>query len=205
MRKKSNYTGGLNSVHKRGFPGLILFLCGFLLGNLLPNVFWRMDLRRKTMSSLYLLGTFADKKISGTEYLKEILRMRGSVYFLCAVCGFSVFGVPLAVVGTILFGMGMGTLLAMSVLEFGFQGGMVGLALLFPQYLLYVPITLHLMDWVYELSMDSWRSKGLFPGKIGSYGITVLLGAGGYLGGILLECYVNPRVIEKIIELLKIF
>lgn len=204
MRKKEKRTesGGRRTG---GFPALILFMSGFLAGSLLPNIFWRMEWRRMTMSALYLLDAFARGSVSGKAYLKEILYMRGSVWILCAVCGFSVFGVPVAVVTAVLAGAGVGALLAMSVLEFGFSGGLVGLALLFPQYLLYIPALLFLLGDCYDLSLGVWKNRGIFPAKAGSCGVTALLGGLATMGGILLECYVNPSVVEAVMKVLKIF
>lgn len=194
-----------NKIRKTGLPALVLFLCGFLAGTLVPNILWRMEWQQKTMASIYLICAFADRGVSGTEYLKEVLRMRGSVYFLCAVCGFSVFGAPLAVIGVFLLGTEIGALLAMSILQFGFAGGMLGIGLLFPQYLVYIPVTLAGLARVYDVSLGIWKNKGLFPRKVGGYTLEIFLGAVLYSGGILLECYVNPWIVEKILELTDFF
>ena len=72
---------------KNNFPALILFLCGFLAGNLLPNVLWKIKWQQKTMASVYFLSTFTTGQITGTEYLKEILKYRGSLFLVSAICG----------------------------------------------------------------------------------------------------------------------
>lgn len=190
---------------KSGLPALTLFMTGFLLGNLTPNFLWKLEYHQKTITSLYLISTLADRGITGTDYLKEILRLRGSTYLLCAVCSFSVFGVPLAVAGTLFLGFQTGILLAVSILEFGFSGGLVGLGLLFPQYLLYFPITLLLLSWVYDLSLDIWKNKTAFPKGSGAYALKFLLGALAYTAGIFMECFLNPWFVTRILELTKIF
>lgn len=187
------------------FPGVILVLCGFLAGNILPDVLWKLKWQQKTMASVYLISTFIHQGVSGTEYLKEILKFRGSIYILTALCGFSVFGVPLAVAEALLLGVKTGTLMSMSVLQFGFAGGLVGLGLLMPQYLIYVPVTLFLLNKVWELSYGIWKNKGLFPEKCGWYLITIFWGALIYSVGILMECYLNPWITEKILNFVKIF
>lgn len=190
---------------KTGFPALILFMIGFLVGNLLPNLLWRLEWRQKTISSLYLINTFANKAISGREYLKEVLRYRGSFYLLSAVCGFSIFGAPLAVISTLLFGLQIGILLTMPILEFGFSGGLVGAGLLFPQYLIYIPVTLFLMTRVYNTSSEIWKSKAPYPKNPWHYTLSILAGAALYMLGILSECYLNPYLTQKVLELTKIF
>ena len=84
---------------KTRFPALILFLCGFLAGNLIPNILWKIKWQQKTLASIYFLSIFAAGNISGTEYLKELIKIRGSLFILSVLCGFSIFGVPLAVSG----------------------------------------------------------------------------------------------------------
>ncbi|MDO5361063.1 MAG: stage II sporulation protein M [Eubacteriales bacterium] len=195
----------INSDRKKGFPGLVLFLGGFLLGNLIPNILWKMEWQQKTIASVYLLEIFVDRGISGREYLLELLRMRGSYYILCTICGCSVFGVPVAVAGTILFGAELGSLFAMSVLSFGLSGGLVWIGLLLPQYLIYVPVTLCFMSWIFELSFGIWKNRGIFPEKAGRFAGKVILGALIYMGGIFLECYVNPWVTEKILGFADLF
>ena len=101
---------------KRKFPALILFLLGFLAGNLIPNLIWKMKWRQKTWTSIYFLSTFAGKNISGTEYLTEILKYRGCYYLLNVICGFSVFGAPLAVLTLLLSGLYTGMIMAASIL-----------------------------------------------------------------------------------------
>ena len=175
------------------------------MGILLPNILWKLEWRQKTAASLYLIGAFAEKTASGYEYLGEVLKIRGSLYLLAAFCGISVFGVPLAVTGILLMGFQTGILLAMSVLEFGLQGGLIGAGLLFPQYLIYLPCIFYLMNQVYRQSMEIWRSRGLFPEKISEYVVRLFLCGIVYFAGILLEAYCNPVVVEVLMKSLKIF
>ena len=187
------------------FPAVILFLCGFLLGTLLPNVLWRMEWQQKTMASVYLLSAFAGRSVSGREFFLEVLRMRGSYFLLSVLCGFSVFGVPLAVVGILLLGGEIGALLTMSILQFGLAGGAVGLGLLLPQYLIYLPVTMYVMALVYEQSLDIWKNRGIFPQKAYNYSLRVCGAGVVYFAGILLESFLNPWVVENILGRLKFF
>lgn len=183
-------------VSKGTLPVLQLFLTGFLLGILLPNVIWKLEWRQKTLASVYLLGTFAGKSMDVQEYFKYVLKMRGSVFAVAALCGISVFGVPLAVLGTLGQGMEIGLLLTMSILQFGLAGGAVGAGLLLPQYLLYVPAVCYLLYLVYLQSMELWKNRGLLPQRIYWYVMRVILAGCIYFGGILLEVYCNPWVFE---------
>lgn len=181
---------------KGTLPVVRLFVTGFLLGTLIPNVIWKMEWRQKTLASVYLLGTFAEKSMGGQEYLLYVLKMRGSVFLVAGLCGLSVFGVPLAVLGTVLQGVEIGMLLTMSILQFGLAGGAIGAGLLLPQYLLYIPAVCYLLFMVYLQSMEIWKNRGLFPQKVYGYLLQVFLAGAVYFGGILLEVYCNPWVFQ---------
>lgn len=190
---------------EREFPAGILLCGGFLLGVLLPNIIWKLQWRQDTVASLYLLYQFADRNVSGWEYFLEVLRMRGGYVLLCVLCGFSVFGVPLAFLGMLMTGVEIGALLAVSVLQFGLAGGAVGLGLLFPQYLLYLPFYVYLMELVYQQSRDIWKNRGIFPEHVSGYlgrALVILL---AFLGGILLETFINPFVVEKLMQNINFF
>ena len=62
-----------NRTGTKKFPALILFLLGFLAGNLIPNIIWKAKWQQKTWASVYFLSTFAGKNTGNIEYLKEIL------------------------------------------------------------------------------------------------------------------------------------
>lgn len=199
MRKKIR-------LHKKGhFPAGWIFLAGFLAGVLLPNIMWKMELYQKTAASVYLIGVFSDSSVNSRDYLLQVLRMRGSLYLLAVFCGISVFGVPLAVAGLFITGVQTGMLLAMSVLQFGLQGGLIGAGLLFPQYLVYLPCLFYLMSQVYVQSLEIWHNKGIFPRGVSEYVLRISLCGAVYVLGILLEVFCNPMVVEILLRSLKIF
>ena len=112
-----------NRTGTKKFPALILFLFGFLAGNLIPNIIWKAKWQQKTWASVYFLSTFAGKNTGNIEYLKEILKYRGVFYLLNIICGFSIFGAPLAVITLLGSGLYAGMIMTVSILEFGFAGG----------------------------------------------------------------------------------
>lgn len=188
-----------------GFPSAVLFLTGFLIGMLLPNLIWRMQWHQETIASFYLIGAFAGKDNLGEEYWWEVFRRRGGYFVLCALCGLSVFGAPLAVLSMMGMGVVVGAVLTMSILQFGFIGGVAGISLLFPHYVVYLPVMMYFCRQVFEQSRDIWKNYGLLPKKISRYAMQIS-GAGIlYMGGILLEVFVNPWMVEKILKLLKFF
>lgn len=193
------------SMKKRKFPSCILFLSGFLAGNLLPNIFWKLKWQQTTLSSVYFLSIFTNSNITGNEYLKELIKCRGSLMALTVICGFSVFGAPLAVLEVIAMGFYIGVILSISILEFGFIGGFVGMAFLLPQYLFYIPVFLYTTEQVWGVSAGIWKNRGLFPQKVGRYFLRLAPMMAVYALGILSECYINPWIVEKMLVHIKIF
>lgn len=189
---------------KRKFPALILFMLGFLSGNLIPNIIWKIEWQQKTWASIYFLCTFAGKDISGLEYLMEILRYRGSFYLLNVLCGFTVFGAPMSIITLLGVGVHTGTIMAVSILEFGFTGGIIGMGLLLPQYLFYIPSWLYLAEQEWKKSSEIWQNKGLMYGETGKYLKNMGIAFAGYFPGILIECFINPWIINRILEYIKI-
>lgn len=181
-----------------------LFLAGFLLGVLIPNILWKIQWQQKAIMSMYLLGTFTNGEISGFDYLLQVLRIRGSCFLLAFFCGLSVFGVPFAVLGILFAGVKIGALLSIAILQFGLFGGVIGIGLLFPQYCVYLPVGAVLFSFVYAQSLEVWKNKGLLSVKVYKYCGRAFLLAIIYMLGILLEVYCNPMIVEILVENLKI-
>ena len=173
-----------------------LMIIGFLVGILLPNIIWKLEWRQKTLASAYLLAAFEGKNLAEFDYFQYVLRMRGSMFLIMALCGISVFGVPLSVLAALFQGAGIGLILTISILQFGLAGGAMGAGLLLPQYLLYVPAFGYLLSAIYQQSLDIWRNKELFPQRIYRYLFEVFLAGIVYMTGIFLEAYCNPWVFE---------
>lgn len=188
-----------------GFQGGVLFLLGFLVGTVLPNLLWKMQWKQETVHVFYLLGAFAGEDVSGKEYFLQVLAQRGGWLFICMLCGFSVFGVPVSVLTMLGEGIKTGAILSMSILQFGFVGGAAGLALLFPHEIVYLIVFFYFMRQVYNLSLNCWKGRGLFPQGISGYCLGFLRWGILYMGGILLEIYVNPWFVKETVKFLDFF
>lgn len=193
-------------IYEKGkLPVYWLFVAGFLGGVLLPNLIWKFEWHQKTAASVYLLSAIADKSLEKGEYFLRVLKMRGSEFLISAFCGVSIFGVPLAVMGALYMGFQTGLLLTVSILQFGLQGGLVGAGAMFPQYLLYFPCFFWLFRLMYRQSLEIWRNRGLLLPEVSGYVMGALLCGGGILGGMVLEAWCNPPVMEVLMRSLKLF
>lgn len=194
---------------KGGFILTIFFLLGFLAGMLLPNMAWRLKWRKNTLTSYYLLSSLATESIVGKEYFLTVLSTRGSWFLFCALCGFSIFGLPLAIVWVAGMGVTLGAILTMSILQFGFAGGLLGLGMLLPHYFFYFPASFVQAALMIRQSGKLWKGSYGNSGSIKEAaslwwpeGLTAVL---LWFGGILAESFLNPLVIKKIMETMKFF
>ena len=189
---QGEYMENLLSIKKKSFfPGLTLLLAGFLAGMLIPNFIYRFSWKQQAFSAVYLLETYGKTEAGGIDYLLQILWMRGGIFFLSLICGFTVFGVPMV--------------FSMSILQFGLTGGAVAAALLFPHYLIYLPLWNSVYQMVYRESVGIWRNHGIFPQKVSAYLLKALLYTALYGAGILLEWRINPWILNKILDFSKFF
>lgn len=195
----------LGTKTKSYFPGLALLMTGFLAGLLIPNLVFRFSWKQQAFSAIYLLTTYGKTGTAGISYLIEILWMRGGFFFLSLLCGFTVFGVPIAVAAMLAIGLGLGMVFSMSVLQFGLTGGAVAVALLFPHYLIYLPVWNAVCQMGYKESMGIWRNHGIFPQKVSKYFLRTLCYTVGYGVGIFLEWRINPWILGKILDFAKFF
>lgn len=195
----------IRKYKKTYFPAVWIYSGSFLLGILLPNIIWKTAWNQKAAASIYLLSIFAGKDLEEQEYFIQVLKMRASIFILAALCGITVFGVVIAIAGLLGSGLLLGMVLTMSVLEFGIPGCAVGIGLVFPQYIFYIPCMLLLFTEIYRQSLETWKNQGRMAADITGYTGRILLCGLGYSLGILLEIYCNPRVMEFLMKNISIF
>ena len=184
------------TYQRKGLPVYGIFLAGFLIGVLLPNFMWRFEWSQKTTASMYLLTAFSDRALEKKEYFFYVLKTRGSLFLIASLCGVSVFGVPLAVIGMLYMGLQAGMLLTLSVLQFGLQGGLIGAGAMFPQYLLYFPCFFYLLNLVYVQSLEIWKNRGLLLPDVSDYFLRVIICACIFAGGMLCLLYTSDAADE---------
>ena len=195
----------IRKYKKTYFPAVWIYSGSFLLGILIPNIIWKTAWNQKAAASIYLLSIFAGKDLEDQKYFIQVLKMRASIFILAALCGITVFGVVIAIVGLLGSGLLLGMVLTMSVLEFGIPGCAVGIGLVFPQYIFYIPGMLLLFTEIYRQSLETWKNQGRMSADITGYTGRILLCGLGYSLGILLEIYCNPKVMEFLMKNISIF
>lgn len=193
---------------KRSIEGnlfLILFFTGFTVGIVFLNLWWNRQISSVEAGGLYLLSTSWSGDLDSREYLLRLIKCRGVWAASLAISGITIFGVPVAVLGTLGLGFFTGGVLTLGLMELGLKGGALAFGFLFPQYLVYIPVLLILGQMIYQISMSSWKTMAIPAGEYKRHLVTIMFLLALYAVGILLENYVNPWVVNFLIKKLNIF
>ena len=133
-------------------------------------------------------------------YLWEVFQKRGSIFLLTALSGLTSFGIPWVIILTLFCGLECGLFVTLSILEFGFRGGLLGIGFYFPQLFLYLPVLFAGAELVWRQSGKIWNNHGLYPRATYRY----LIKTAGLLViftiGMLLEAWLNPYFMQILIK-----
>lgn len=182
-----------------------VFLLGLAVGILIPNIFPENAVKMNGLSDILLLQKYLGEPITGKDYFLYLLRQRGWGYVLGAVFGVSIFGVPMGLSWMFALGFYVGFLLTSTLLAGGLGGFLVGLGLLLPQYLVYVPASMLLFDFSFQMSVGCWRGNDYTWRDYRRYSLVMLGLIFLIVAGFALESFVNPALVKFLLERLKIF
>lgn len=183
----------------------LLFVAGLILGVVLPNLLWKTELEENGLPGLYLLTRISRELPANPEYFFYVLKARGTVHLLIMLCGLSVLGLPVSVVAGVWLGFLMGTVLTVSLLEFGMEGLLLAGSLFIPQYIIYVPVSLALYQRSFQCSVKCWKNQRLTQQERREYGTFCALAGLLLAAGMALESYINPILVEMVTGRLHFF
>lgn len=168
------------------FDFLACFLAGILLANLLDA-----DIFQENGSlTRYYLKQFQYSCVQSQELLWHVCGNRLTLFLALLVLGSIPRGKLTHAVFVAWSGFAYGYFCVMALCGFGAKGLLLCLLALFPQFLFYVPVYLGLV----ELS-ERRRERKRFR-----YLLAVLLLLAGLSAGMLLESYINPIILQKILK-----
>lgn len=175
---------------------LILFFTGLMLGIFIPGFYLKDALKISGIADILLLGKYLGEPYAGNQYFLYLLQRRGSLFVMEALLGISVFGVPMGLLVSAVTGFYLGLILSATLISGGLWGFLMGIMLLFPHELIYVPAGLMLSECSYTMSMGCWRNARYTWNDNRRYfllslGLLLVL-----LAGIFFEAYVNPAVLK---------
>lgn len=195
-------------MHKEKTSWLFVFMTGFVIGVLLINFWDKAENAEEGLVSLYTLERLKYFEIDNGKLFWYVLEERLKVLFLLALLSTTILGIATIYCYMAWLGLSLGALLATMTLRFGIKGTLLFGACAFPHYLIYVPLTVFFIRWCYGLCV-----KIHFPHKDynGIYGnrkqqivrwfLQLAFLILGLFLGILLECYISPLFLHKIIKI----
>lgn len=186
-------------------PVLLAFLTGLLVGAVLPNLFEEAAWKMNGLSDLMLLHRCLSDGMDSRGLFLYLLTKRGSLLLLTAFLGVSVFGTAVGAAGAVALGGYVGLLLSAMLKLGGVRGFLLGLGILLPQYLLYVPVLLFFLGSCFEMSLHCWRRQAITGREYRDYLITMGILLALCVAAMGLESYVNPHFLAFLLKFLKFF
>lgn len=190
-------------LESRFVKGLVIFfLAGFIGGILSVNLLGDGYLSQAGILSDFFLKQYKYLEIDGIGLFFYILEKRIKWVALLWILGYTVAGVPCAAAYTAWMGFSAGTLFSIGVLKLGMLGILFCAGAMVPQIFIFVPAWIFFLYGIYRKSVR--RNQG---GRNPSGGIDwnyILIGVGMclfLLFGILVESYINPWIVKRILRL----
>lgn len=196
--------------YKRQSSLLYPFMIGFAIGVAITNIFAKSILLQEGYFSTYSLERLQYVQIDSNKLFLGILQNRFQIVVLIFIMATTIIGVISAYLFAGWYGFSMGVMIAVLISRFGLKGSILFAACILPQFIFYVPAFNCLLKECRDISYTLF-----FPQKISAYyGYNtihvsqrisrILMSLGVVIIGILLESYVNPLLVTKIVIILKI-
>lgn len=204
MQWTKRYTSG-QRIHY-----IYVFLFGFFIGVMLMNL-WREILTLGTgFLDEEMLYQMKYAQIDLNKFFCFVLEKRVIWFGLLAVLATTYLGIAVTYGAAVWGGIAGGMLIAAVSLRYGLKGILLLVGIFLPQYILYIPAFLMLLNWgyhtccvmyfparVYTENEYPFRNKKSFLIRQGLQLLTIFLVV---IIGILLESYVNPIFLTKILK-----
>lgn len=181
-------------ITRKEVPGWLLpFLIGFLAGVVLMNTGMFLKIENSSLLDEYTLGRLKYIEINCNTFFLYVLQKRMAVLWLLMLFCITAIGLYVLCCYLAWCGFACGTLLSVAVMRYGIKGILLMTAGAFPHYLFYVPACLLLLRLGQRLHR---REQNLLQSGMGFLGIHIVV-----ITGVLLESYVNPFIMTKILKI----
>lgn len=181
----------------------------FCLGIILVNVIAGEYLSEMGIFGDYFLNQFQSMEVNTQNLFSYVFEKRMLFLVVLFVLGFTSIGCICSYICIGWFGLSCGLLLSLAAREQGIMGIIICFIGVMPQFLIYVPFGYLFLRKLYNTSsqMHFQNTSGMFDKGykrqvILSYFLVFLLTAALYFAGVLLESYVNPIILKKVLTLI---
>lgn len=186
----------IDSIKKKRI--LIIFMCAFITGIAVQNLFFSDNLNEAGIFSDYFIQKFKYMPIDNKRLFCYILGQRIPFILIIAVLGATLLGSPAMYLYTVWIGISMGIVLSGAAVKFGFLGILLCAVSSFPHYILYILSFVILFSKISRLSEEcSYAGKQIYIEYVlGMITVFIL-----FFAGMMLESYVNPIILKKMLKL----
>lgn len=186
---------------------------GFLLGLVLMNTGKKVLLENTGLLSENLLYTVKYAPVDSNAFFLYVLQKRLGCALILAVLSTTWLGLAAVWTCAAWLGISFGMLVMAALLRYGLKGILLIAVGIFPQALVYFPVSILLLRWSYEFCMtiyfpDKIQGSSILHGENGgkyallrNKGITFIMLLGVVIIGCILESYVNPKLVFNLLQI----
>lgn len=183
-----------------------LFFFVFLSGVICANILGIASGRDLGAINSYFMNQYMYADIQGRELFLYLFYERVPEMLLLFILSIGIYGTVVVHAYICYLGFSVGFLSVISIMNYGMSGIGLMLGFFFPQWLLYLPM---LGIWYHGLYLYKNQKPGIGyvfadkrKGQRMKFFIYFLLALGMLFGGIFLESYANPYLLQKIIRII---
>ncbi|MFA9375213.1 MAG: stage II sporulation protein M [Lachnotalea sp.] len=174
-------------------------MISFLGGILFTNIFGKTYILGVGLLGEYFLLHFQYTQINYSNLFEYVFKERIKLILLIGILGITNIGVAVICCLFVWLGFSSGVLLSVAIMKFGLKGIAICTAGIFPQFLIYVPMILIFSDKIIDKKFTerlTFKKQNLLK-----YCFLVFLAILVMTVGVLLESYINPYILKKVISI----
>lgn len=186
-----------SSAKRRGYMWPVCFCAGMAAGTLLVNYMVKTSMMDTSLMTAYV-HELSGKPFEDIYFFIYLCISRLASFLVLAVLAASFRTTVLFAVITAVFGAAFGSVVSLAALAYGMGGIVMAAAMLFPQYIVYVPIYIFLLKMVDNNKNDDtightsvYRQNQRRTALIAVAAVLIILGCA-------VESYVNPFLVGRI-------
>lgn len=173
-------------------------MISFIGGIIFTNIFGKSYVLGVGLLGEYFLLNFKYTQLNYNALFTYVLKERIKLILLIGILGITNIGIPVICSLFIWIGFSSGVLLSVAIMKFGLKGIAICIGGIFPQFLIYIPLILIYSDKIIDKKFTqrtTFKKQNLIQ-----YSIFIAIGIVIMSIGVLLESYINPFILKKIIN-----
>ena len=192
-------------LHDGKLPLLSIYMAGVLVGILIMNLGKSILLTDTGLLDEYTLYHMKYMTVDSSALFYYVLRLRIKTFVMLVILATTYLGMVICVGTAFGYGLSTGAFVSALLVRYGLKGIVFAVLSVFPQYLLYIPSMTALLLWCERLNRNIYFKSGLIlenngpmptPKRI----VQLLVILGGILLGCVAESFMNPKVMEWLLN-----